>query len=74
MTRQEYLSDEGTRYRQSSIVEMPFIELRGEPLLLEQQNFIDAIRNGTAPRVDGNAGVAALRLATQVQNIVRPPK
>jgi predicted dehydrogenase len=74
MTRQEYLSDEGTRYRQSSIVEMPFVEVRGEPLLLEQQNFIDTIRGEGTLRVDGNAGVAAVRLATQIQNIVRPPK
>jgi predicted dehydrogenase len=71
MTRQEYLSDEGTRYRQSSIVEMPFIEIRGEPLLMEQQHFIDCIRNGTTPRVDGAAGVSAIRLATQVQSAVR---
>jgi predicted dehydrogenase len=72
MTRQEYLSDEGTRYRQSSIVEMPFIEIRGEPLLMEQQHFIDCIRNGTTPRVDGTAGVNAIRLATRVQAVVRP--
>ena len=35
MSRHEYLADEGTRYRQSSVVEIPFIESRGEPLARE---------------------------------------
>jgi len=67
MTRHEYLSDEGTRYRQSSIVEIPFLETRGEPLALELQHFVDAVQGGTPPRVDGRAGLRAIALAERAQ-------
>jgi predicted dehydrogenase len=63
MTRHEYLSDEGTRYRQSSVVEIPFLETRGEPLALELAHFADCIRDGIVPRVSGEAGLRALELA-----------
>jgi predicted dehydrogenase len=63
MSRQEYLSDEGVRYRQSSVLEVPFLEVRGEPLALELRDFVEAIRSQRPPRVDGAAGVRALELA-----------
>lgn len=63
MTRHEYLSEEGTRYRQSSVVEIPFLETRGEPLALELQHFAECIRDGLTPRVSGEAGLRALELA-----------
>ena len=66
MTSHEYLSGDGTRYRQSSVIEIPFLEQRGEPLVLEVEHFVDCIRNGAAPRVDGAAGVRALSLALVV--------
>lgn len=66
MTRSEYLSEEGARYRQSSVVEIPFLETRGEPLALEIGHFVDCVRTGTAPRVDGRAGLRALELAHRV--------
>lgn len=66
MSRQEYLSDEGTRYRQSSVVEIPFLETAGEPLQLELAHFADCIRSGRPPRVNGRAGLRALRLAADV--------
>ena len=62
MNHSEYLSDEGTRYRQASVIEIPFLETRGEPLA-ELAHFIDCIRNGTTPRVDGAAGIRAVDLA-----------
>ncbi|MBI4934936.1 MAG: Gfo/Idh/MocA family oxidoreductase [Actinobacteria bacterium] len=64
MTRHEYLSDEGASYRQSSVVEIPFLETRGEPLALELAHFVQCVRTGSPPRVDGAAGLRALRLAT----------
>ena len=42
----EYLSDEGMRYRQTGVVELPFLENRGEPLYLELAHFVDAVRTG----------------------------
>lgn len=72
MSRQEYLSDEGTRYRQSSVVEIPFLETAGEPLQLELAHFVDCIRTGAAPRVDGRAGLRALALATRVTDVLVP--
>lgn len=62
----EFVSSEGARYRQSGVVEIPFLEQRGEPLLLEQREFVRAITAGTAPRVSGRDGVEALRLAERV--------
>ena len=62
----EYVSAEGSRYRQTGMVEIPFLEHRGEPLFLEQQAFVQAVRTGSTPRVTGRDGVEALRLAHEV--------
>jgi predicted dehydrogenase len=63
----EFLSAEGARYRQSGVVEIPFLEHQGEPLLLELQEFVRAASSGSAPRVSGADGVEALRLVARVQ-------
>lgn len=62
----EYVSDRGTSYRQSGMVEVPFIENRGEPLALEQREFAAAITEARAPLVDGHAGRRALELVERV--------
>lgn len=64
----EYLSDEGTRYRQTGVVEMPFLENRGEPLFLELAHFAQAVRTGGTPRVTGRDGLRALELALAVRS------
>ena len=66
MTRSEYLSEEGSRYRQSSVVEIPFLETRGEPLVLELSHFVQCVQRGETPLVDGEAGLRALNLANRV--------
>jgi predicted dehydrogenase len=66
MIRQEYLSTEGTRYRQSSVVELPFLETAGEPLALELSHFADCVASGTPPRVPGRAGLRALAFAHEI--------
>jgi len=63
----EFLSDEGMRYRQAGVVEVPFLEHRGEPLFLELQHFLECVRTGTRPRVPGEDGVRTLRLTDQVR-------
>jgi UDP-N-acetylglucosamine 3-dehydrogenase len=65
MQHVEFVSDSGARYRQSGMVEIPFIENRGEPLMEELRAFVETIRGG-APTVTAADGIAALRLAQQV--------
>jgi predicted dehydrogenase len=67
----EYVSAEGSRYRQTGMVEIPFLEHRGEPLALEQQAFVRSVVTRTPPRVSGRDGVEALRLAHQVLDAAR---
>ncbi len=67
----EFLSSDGARYRQSGIVEIPFLEHQGEPLLLELQEFVRAASTGTTPRVTAAEGVEALRLVERVQAAAR---
>lgn len=70
MTRHEYLADDGVRYRQSSVIEVPFLEQRGEPLVRELRDVIDAVRTGGGPTVGGNDGVRALALADAIADAV----
>jgi predicted dehydrogenase len=65
----EYLSDEGTRYRQTGLVELPFLENRGEPLYLELAHFAESVREGREPRVTGRDGLRALELAMRVRSV-----
>ncbi|MEI2640582.1 MAG: Gfo/Idh/MocA family oxidoreductase [Microthrixaceae bacterium] len=67
----EYIADGGARYRQTGVVEVPFIENRGEPLALELREFISAIAENRAPVVDGAAGRTALELVDRVHQAVR---
>jgi predicted dehydrogenase len=62
----EFTGKEGTVYRQRGLVEIPMLETRGEPLWLEQREFVAAIREGRAPRVSGEDGLAALKMALDV--------
>lgn len=72
MSRHEYMSDEGTpRHRQSNVVEIPFLETRGEPLALELADFVDSVRTGRRPRVDGADGARAVGLAQRALAAVR---
>lgn len=71
MSRHEYLADDGVRYRQSSVVEVPFLDQRGEPLARELQDVVDAIVESRAPVVSGPDGVRAVALADQISATVR---
>jgi predicted dehydrogenase len=70
MSRSEYLSGDGARYRQSSVVEIPFLETAGEPLALELAQFAESILTGSAPRVTGDDGRRALELAQAIEREV----
>jgi hypothetical protein len=68
MSRHEYLADDGVRYRQSSVTEVPFLDQRGEPLLNELQDVVDSVLDGRSPRVGGLAGVRAVELADEISS------
>src|SRR5215469_9263091 len=64
----EYVGEQGARYRQSGVVEIPYLEHQGEPLFLEQQHFIDCVRNRTQPVVSGQEGLTALATALRIRD------
>jgi predicted dehydrogenase len=62
----EFLSAEGARYRQSGVVEIPYLEHRGEPLFLQLEQFVRCLQGDERPRVDGAAGTAAVEACEAV--------
>jgi predicted dehydrogenase len=66
MSQTEYLAEPEAVLRQSGVVEVPYLEHRGEPLLLEVRHFFDCIKQGTEPRVTGADGLEVVRWALQV--------
>lgn len=62
----EFLSQSGSRYRQSGVVEIPYLEHQGEPLELELRDFARAVTGGGLPRVTGEDGLEALQLVRRV--------
>jgi predicted dehydrogenase len=63
----EFLSEGGAGYRQTGVIEIPYLEHRGEPLWLELGHFLDCVRDRTTPRVTGLQGRRALELAMTVR-------
>jgi predicted dehydrogenase len=68
----EFLSEGGARYRQSGLIEIPFLEHRGEPLALELEHFLECVTHRRTPRVTGVQGRRALELALAVQRSAGP--
>jgi predicted dehydrogenase len=62
----EFLSQSGARYRQSGVVEIPYLDQRGEPLELELADFLQAVTAGRSPRVSGEDGLEAIQLVRRV--------
>ncbi len=67
----EYVSDDGSRYRQTAAVEIPFLENRGEPLTKELAAFLRAVETGDAPLVSAQDGVEAVRMVDRVLAAIR---
>lgn len=63
----EYVDDGGRRLRESTIMEIPYLETRGEPLHLELEDFVRAVETRQAPRVSGAAGLRALELCEKIR-------
>jgi predicted dehydrogenase len=64
----EFVDDQGARYRQSGVIEIPYLEHQGEPLLLEQRHFIECVLKRTQPTVGGEEGLAALATALRIRD------
>jgi predicted dehydrogenase len=64
----EFIDDQGARYRQSGVIEIPYLEHQGEPLLLELRHFIDCVMKRTQPTVGGQEGLNALATALRIRD------
>jgi predicted dehydrogenase len=73
VTHNEFLSEGGARYRQTGLVEIPFLEQRGEPLALELTDFLECVATRRTPRVTGEQGRRALELALRVRDLAGAP-
>lgn len=64
----EYVDDQGARYRQSGVIEIPYLENQGEPLAIEQRHFVDCVLTRSQPIVAGREGLAALNTAIRIRD------
>ena len=64
----EFLSDGGVRYRQSGLVEIPYLSSPGEPLMHELRHFVDCVTQRREPLVTGQDGLAALRVCLEIRD------
>ena len=64
----EYITNHSRplRYRQENLVERIYIPT-AEPLMLELQDFVRCVREGTRPKVAGEDGLRALELAMHIR-------
>ncbi|HYK66953.1 MAG TPA: Gfo/Idh/MocA family oxidoreductase [Streptosporangiaceae bacterium] len=64
----EFVDERGAMYRQSGVIEIPYLDHQGEPLALEQRHFIDCVVHRTQPAVSGEDGLTALDTAIQIRD------
>ena len=64
-------SDGGVRYRQSGLVEIPYLAAPGEPLMHELRHFVDCVTQRREPLVTGEDGLAALRVCLEIRDSAR---
>lgn len=70
-TTVEFVGDDsGASYRQANIVEIPYLDRSGEPLLRQLEDFSQAIRDGRSPSVSIEAGMHAVKLALLVEQSI----
>ena len=56
------------RYRQRTVTEIPWMATGGEPLMLQLEEFVGAVRERRSPRVTGEIGLRAVELCEQVHH------
>lgn len=67
----DYVGAGSPVYRQSSVVEIPYIDRGGEPLVRELADFIGAVRESRPPLVTGDDGLRAVIVADAVERAAR---
>jgi predicted dehydrogenase len=68
LSHSEFLAEGVPVYRQSGLVEIPFVEQRGEPLAVELRHFLRCVRDRTRPVVGAPEALVALELAIAVRD------
>lgn len=68
LSHSEFLAEGVPVYRQSGLVEIPFVEQRGEPLAVELRHFLSCVRDRTRPVVGAPEAFVALELAIAVRD------
>lgn len=68
LSHSEFLAEGVPVYRQSGLVEIPFVEQRGEPLGAELRHFLGSVRDRTRPVVGAPEALVALELALAVRD------
>jgi predicted dehydrogenase len=68
LTHAEFLSGGIPTYRQSGLVEIPYLEQRGEPLALELRHFASCVRDRSRPAVGAPEAGSALGLALAIRD------
>jgi UDP-N-acetylglucosamine 3-dehydrogenase len=64
----EFVDERGSMYRQTGIIEIPYMEHQGEPLSLELRHFIDCVTGHAQPAVTGHDGITALDTAIRIRD------
>jgi UDP-N-acetylglucosamine 3-dehydrogenase len=72
MSQSEFVPAPGGLYRQSGVVEIPFLDHWGEPLQHEVRHFFDCVKAAERPRVSGQDGLESLRWALRVARAAQP--
>ena len=63
----EFLTEGVPVYRQSGLVEIPWVEQRGEPLAAELRHFLGSVRDRTHPIVGASEALESLELALSIR-------
>ncbi len=66
----EYTTEGGARFKQHGMMELPFIDRFGEPLMLEQQEFVAAIKENRKTNVNPRTALEALDMAFRIDGAI----
>lgn len=69
MQHAEFVDDQGVRYRQSGVVETPFLDRR-EPLAAELAHFLDVVTGAARPLVTAEDAVRGLQVVERVRDVL----
>jgi predicted dehydrogenase len=71
--RVEFSTEGGVSFKQHGIMEIPFIDRYGEPLMLEQQTFVSAISDPQSMPTHPETALKALELVEEIESLLNVP-